>query len=246
MGKQMNYDDYAEKYAQTRWAVPWIVHPLLREVRRISPHSTVVEIGCGTGNYIVAVSQELPSYIYRGFDLSEEMLKVACARSQAVEFTRGNADVRFPYPNQSCELAFCVDVIHHITDLSAFFQEASRILKSGGRLLIVTDSEDNIRRRSLTRYFPETLEVELTCYAKAEELGSSAVQSGLAYLGMEPAEGVIDLDAEFVAKLEQRCSSSMRLISEEAHRKGIERVRLAQKQGERWISCYTIFRYEKR
>lgn len=246
MGKQMNYDDYAEKYAQTRWAVPWIVHPLLREAHQIPPHSTVVEIGCGTGNYIIAIAQELPSYTYRGFDLSEGMLKEARTRSQTVEFTRGNADVRFPYPDQSCELAFCVDVIHHVTDLNAFFQEVFRMLKSGGRLLIVTDSEDNIRRRSLTKYFPETLEVELTRYAKAEELRANAAQAGLAYLGVESAEGVIDLDEGFIAKLEQRCSSSMRLISEEAHRKGVERVRLAQKQGEKWISCYTMFRYEKR
>jgi SAM-dependent methyltransferase len=76
--------------------------------------ATVVEIGCGTGNYIVALADALPDYVYKGFDLSLGMLEVAQARSTRVVFAQGNADVHFPYPDGCCHLAFAVDVIHHI------------------------------------------------------------------------------------------------------------------------------------
>ena len=244
MGEQLNYDNFAEKYAQTRWADSWIVAPLLREVERLPANSTIVEIGCGTGNYIIAISEEIPCHVYKGFDLSDGMLRVARARSTRIEFSQGNAALRFPYPDGCCDLAFAVNVIHHIESTDVFLRESARILKPGGRLLIVTDSEENIRSRSLTRYFPETLEIELRRYPQLPVLHRHAEGVGLQLLGEEAAEGSIDLDASFISKLEQKCSSAMRLISPETHRRGIKRVQRASERGEQWFSCYTVIKYE--
>ena len=58
-------------------------------------------------------------------------------------------------------------------------------------------------------------------------------------------EGNIALDDYFIAKLEQKCSSSMRLISPEAHQAGMGRVRAAQKAGEMWHSLHTCLTYRK-
>ena len=67
----------------------------------------------------------------------------------------------WPYADHSADLVFNVDVIHYINDLSVFFQEGRRVLKPGSKLLIATDSEDDLRHRSLTLFFPEILEHEL-------------------------------------------------------------------------------------
>ena len=155
MGEPMNYDTYAEHYAYAREAVPWVVAPLLQAVRQLPTPATVVEIGCGTGNYLLALAEALPEQTYQGFDLSVGMLKVAQARSTRVAFTQGNADEHFPYPDRGCHLAFAVDVIHHVTALDVFFRETARVLTAGGVLLLVTDSDQDLRTRSLTQYFPD-------------------------------------------------------------------------------------------
>jgi len=243
MGRSMNYDGFAQDYAVNRWAVPWILAPLNGEISTVPGGSTVLEIGCGTGNYIVALSQVLPDYRYHGFDMSSEMLSIARSRSSGIEFSFGDAEQRFPYPESFCRIAFAVDVLHHIEKLDVFFLESARVLDSGGKLLVVTDSEDNIRSRSLTRYFPEILSIELDRYPALEELHAAADRASLRCIGTEPAEGEILMDEGFIAKLESRCSSAMRIISSEAHRRGIHRVRAAGNSGEKWFSCYTVVKY---
>jgi SAM-dependent methyltransferase len=244
-GHSIDYNDFAKSYAQTRWAVPWIVDPLICEVDTLSTRSIVVEIGCGTGNYIITLSQKVSDKRYQGFDLSEEMLAVARSRQSAVEFTKGNAEVKFPYPDAHCHLVFAVDVIHHLNDLDTFFAEAARILKTGSRLVVVTDSEDDIRNRSLTVYFPETLKNEAERYPTLVLLDEKAHVAGLSVLGHETIEGVVDLNDDFILKLKEKCASALRLISSEAHQQGIERVRIAKERGESWYSCYTLAKYIK-
>ena len=106
MGKFQNYDDYASEYAQTRYAFKWVLEPLIKEAKFHTKGSTIVEIGCGTGNYIIALAKKLPDYSYKAFDISEVMLSVAKARSDVIEFSSGNADVSFPYPDNSIDFSF--------------------------------------------------------------------------------------------------------------------------------------------
>ena len=87
-GHPINYNDFAKSYGQTRWAVPWITEPLAREVNALPRGSLVIEIGCGTGNYIIALSEAVPDRQYKGFDLSEEKLGVDGKRPSSVYSTR--------------------------------------------------------------------------------------------------------------------------------------------------------------
>ena len=59
------------------------------------------------------------------------------------------------------------------------------------------------------------------------------------------AEGTIALDDSFISKLEQKCGSAMRLISPEAHARGVDRLRWAAERREEWASCYTVLTYER-
>ena len=174
-----------------------------------------------------------------------QMLKVARLRCNQIPFKKGNADARFPYSSAHCDLAFAVDVMHHIENIDVFFCEVARILKPQGRLLIVTDSEKNIRNRSLTRYFPEALHIELDRYPSMEELHETAARAGLTFVETEAAEGAIKLNDSFISELEMKCSSALRLIPSDAHQRGMQRIRRAQRQSEKWISCYTMVKYER-
>ena len=55
-----------------------------------------------------------------------------------------------------------------------------RLLRPGGRVCTVTDSEEIIRRREiLSGYFPETVEVELARYPRIAHLESWMAAAGL-------------------------------------------------------------------
>ncbi len=245
MGKFLDYNSYAPKYAYTRQAVDWILDPLISEVKTLQHNSTILEIGCGTGNYIISLSKKLLSYNYNAFDISKGMLDVARSRSNTVTFIHGNADTNFPFKPGTIDMAFAVDVIHHITSLRNFFNEASRVLLKGKKLVLVTDSRKNIRKRSLTKYFPEALKIEFERYPKISELNYYARLSGLKLIDSYLAEGTFDIDDLLISRFEEKCSSSTRLMSDKAHKKGIERLKVAQTKGKKWLSSYTILKYLK-
>ena len=245
MGKPLDYNGFAKTYAETREAVSWVIEPLFREFKKLNQPSVIVEIGCGTANYLIEISGRLPFNIYKGFDLSEEMLKIAKSRSNKIEFRQANADLGFPYPDESCNAAFAVDVIHHIVKYEVFFKECRRILKPNGILIIVTDSEENIRNRSVNKFFPEKLDVEMDRYPPIDELNSYAKDFGLDLVSEELAEGYMDINDEMISKIEKKNSSSSRLISEEAFQRGLKRVKQAKLNGEKWFSTYTILIYKK-
>ncbi len=136
-----DYDQYAPTYAWARWAVPWVVAPLVRALEHVPKGSTILEAGCGTGNYICALAAVRPELAYIGFDLSQPMLDQARARATPVRFVRSDATSAFPCRDTQCALVFAVDVVHHLEDLMRFFQEARRVLETTGRVVIVTDSE---------------------------------------------------------------------------------------------------------
>lgn len=243
MTAQINYNEIAPVYAQTRTAAPHVVKVLTAAVDKLPAGATVVELGCGTGNHLRALAATRPEYHYLGFDQSTEMLKVAMALAPVITFLQGDAQLRWPLADQSAHLVFNVDVIHYIKDLPTFFGEAQRVLQPNGLLLIATDSEADLRSRSLTLFFPEILVHELARYPQAAALYTAAQAVGL---HAEPAiqvERLSPISPADIDKLAAKSSSALRLISDEAHQRGLARVRAAQANGESWRSLYTIHHF---
>jgi SAM-dependent methyltransferase len=241
-----DYDEYAQTYAWARTAVPWIVQPLERVTRGLPVDAKVLEIGCGTGNYVCALAGFRRDLTCTGLDLSAPMLKEARARQSNVSFVRGDAAGEFPFPDRIFGLAFAVDVIHHLENIPNFFREVHRVLVAGGSLIIVTDSENTLRRRSLTKFFPEILPLELIRYPGVPRLHQEAARVGLLLRSEEEVAGEIILDREFLARLEAKCSSAMRLITPAEHSAGMARVRAGRERRETWLSCYDVLHYVRR
>ena len=240
-----DYDEYAPTYAWARGAVPWVLQPLADSTRLLRVGAAVLEIGCGTGNYIRALSEGRRDLVYVGFDVSGPMLEQARGKGSSVTFIRADAAKRFPFADGAFGLAFAVDVIHHIADLPCLFDQARRVLLPGGQLTIVTDSETTLRRRSLTKFFPEILPIELARYPPLPLLHEEAWRAGLQLISQAEATGQIALGVEFLTRLEAKSSSAMRLIEPQAHADGMARVRAAGARGEHWLSCYDVLLYRR-
>lgn len=147
----MDYDELAADYVRHRRPYAVAVEHLIAG-GWLSAGSVVLEIGCGTANHLRAVRPARRTAV--GVDPAREMLAVA--RQSA---SRGHLAVavaeRLPIRDATVDLAYSVDVVHHVDDVAGYFFEAARVLMPGGRLATVTDSEAAIRsRHPLATYFP--------------------------------------------------------------------------------------------
>ena len=100
------------------------------------PSTFVVgDLGCGTGVTAATLAPHVARVI--GVDASEEMLNAARLRStKNVELRRGSLE-SLPIDSSSLDAATLMLVLHHLASPALALSEAARVLKPGGKLLIV-------------------------------------------------------------------------------------------------------------
>ncbi len=136
-------------------------------------HWTVADLGCGTGE----ASAILAPYVGRiiAVDDSPEMLDAArqtAAGLERVEVREGHL-AAVPIESGSCDAALLLLVLTYAPDPPAVLAEASRILKPGGRLVIVDlqhhDREDFRREMGQTTMGFEPEQLSELCQAAGLE-----------------------------------------------------------------------------
>lgn len=236
----MDYSSVAGSYASHRWALPWKLDPLLRITARLHDGARIAEVGCGTGDYLLALHDHFPSRDYSGFDLSPAMLAQARDRCPwALRLEAANAESSIPAGTGDLDFAYAVDVLHHLRSYEHFFHEMVRVLRSGGELAILTDSVEDIHARSLGKLFPATVPINLERYPDIRDLELEARKAGLQVSSRRTVYGFIPLDARFMESLASKALSELRLISAEDHRKGMERAEASKATGDQWLSQST-------
>ncbi len=232
---KLDYDTLAAEYARHRSIHPHVLRALI-EKPALTPAASILEVGCGTGNYIIAITSAVQCS-GAGVEPSAEMLQHAQKRSASIAFSQASAET-FDLGREKFDLVYSVDVIHHVVDRPQFFKSAYRALKPGGWLCTVTDSEDVIRRRiPLSSHFPETIPVELRRYPDMQDLVRFASEAGFG----STEENEVDLwyDRTDIEAYRNKAFSSLHLISEEAFQQGIARLEKDLQNGP--IRCRSIY-----
>jgi SAM-dependent methyltransferase len=216
----IDYDRGAGEYAAHRRVHGGVFRELCQR-GCLEPDSMVLEVGCGTGNYVSALAGCFGCTGY-GLDLSTGMLAHARAHPGPVTWLQCRAE-QLAFAAGSLDLIFSVDVIHHLADEAAYYGETARVLRSGGRVCTVTDSADIIRRREiLSGYFPETVEIELARYPSLAQLEAWMAAAGLTEFELATVEEAYEITS--VQPFRDRAFSSLHLIPEEAWLAGVERL----------------------
>jgi SAM-dependent methyltransferase len=216
----VDYSRLAQDYAQHRQVHPEVMRTLLAG-SKLDSHSCALEVGCGTGNYIAQV-RAFTGCLCHGLDPSIGMLRQASTRGTPVAFTQARAEA-LGVPDHCFDLIYSVDVIHHVANRRAYFSEALRVLKPGGKVCTVTDSEWIIRNRvPLSSYFPGTIEPELRRYPSIVQLRAEMEASGFQALTEDTVEFHYELtDTE---PFRTKVYSALHLISLEEFTRGMAQM----------------------
>jgi ubiquinone/menaquinone biosynthesis C-methylase UbiE len=115
----------------------------LVELGGVKPGDAVLDIGCGTGSLAIEAAKVVgPKGSVVGVDPSDEMVGRAQAKGRRsrtnVRFQKGIAQ-ELPFADASFDVVLCTFVLHQLPH-EAWHKaktEAARVLKPGGRLLLV-------------------------------------------------------------------------------------------------------------
>ncbi|MCC6612495.1 MAG: class I SAM-dependent methyltransferase [Anaerolineae bacterium] len=113
------------------------------DLAQIRPGDSVLDVGCGTGDLtLVAKARAGSDGWVCGIDAAPEMIEVARAKAlkqgREIDF-RVEAIERLPFDDDSFDVALSSMMMHHLPDdlKRAGLREVYRVLKPGGRLLVV-------------------------------------------------------------------------------------------------------------
>ncbi len=111
---------------------------MLRATQGLGDGATILDVGCGDGFHLDLLKRYgNPSWRVVGVDLDERA--VERARSRGLEVLHGALDDA-GVADDSVDLALCIQTIEHVGDPPSLLRGVRRVLKPGGRLLIVTDN----------------------------------------------------------------------------------------------------------
>ncbi len=139
------------------------------KLAQLRPMDTVVDVACGTGDLALAFCDGLHRAgsarpRVTGIDFTFEMLPIARGKSAARETGRAvryiNADaLALPLPDACCDVVSIAFGIRNVSDPSAAIREFRRILRPGGRLVILEFSlpTNATLRRAYNFYFRQIL-----------------------------------------------------------------------------------------
>jgi ubiquinone/menaquinone biosynthesis C-methylase UbiE len=130
------YDKWADTYDQSCW-VRWIISWANNFAKEIPENSSIIDIGCGTGDVLLQLTKRTPSLL-AGIDISPKAADKAKNRlsQHDPDIKVGDAENHLPWPDKSFDIAVITSTIHHFPNPEKVLHEVSRILKPKSKLII--------------------------------------------------------------------------------------------------------------
>lgn len=110
-----------------------------RASARSVPAGNVLDCGSGEGRELETTFGTLvgePTFAYRGLEWSPDA--VTKGRAKGIDISEANLNRRFPVDASTIDCAIAYSVLEHLLMPCSFLTECHRVLRPGGRLVILT------------------------------------------------------------------------------------------------------------
>lgn len=127
---------------------PATIDPRIYHVKVILDHfgdlagKRVLDVGCGKGRFARILKERYPSAEVWGLDISPEMLKYVPADIQ----TRAGLMTELPFSDAEFDCVYATESLEHAVEIDRAVGEMCRVLKPGGRLVIIDKNAEHFGR----------------------------------------------------------------------------------------------------
>ncbi|HAV78083.1 MAG TPA: hypothetical protein DCX53_12105 [Anaerolineae bacterium] len=226
----LNYDQIASDYNQRYpTSQQWERGQALLDLAARYKDGNFLEVGSGTG-YWLNMLHQITGKLF-GLDYSFGMIEQAKGRPAPLKLLRGSA-VQLPYRDNSFDLLYSVDAIHHFVDHKAFVAEAFRVLKPGGAFVTIGhDPHEGITNWYAYDYFDGVYDTDLRRYPPGSSLLKWMGEEGFENTSSQTVEHILNVHVgEAILRdpfLKQNATSQLALLEREVYDEGIKRIKRA-------------------
>lgn len=149
MNSFLRFDGAHATQAEAQYHSPEMVRQRahLREVLALTRGERVLDIGCGPGILAKEMAAEVgPTGAICGIDISDSMLDLArqrCGAERGVTVRPGRAE-SIPFEDETFDAAIAVQVYEYVSDIERALAELFRVLRPGGRAVILDTDWDSL------------------------------------------------------------------------------------------------------
>ncbi|MEA2717894.1 MAG: hypothetical protein QOI99_2211 [Actinomycetota bacterium] len=176
---------------------------------------SVLDLGSGTGKFAPALADAFGGPVV-GVEPSRHMRTIA-ERNRChplVTYMDGAAD-RIPLEDGAVDLVLMFLVLQHVDDRAAAAAEIARVLRPGGRLLVVSHFRGEPTPRAWSTYFPGAREIEERSLPTVDETKAMFAPAGVGFVALDrqwitvcPSLGT------YLERVKHRSISSLQCLSE--------------------------------
>jgi malonyl-CoA O-methyltransferase len=124
---------------------PSTIDPRIQHVRVLLKYfgnltdKCVLDVGCGKGRFARVLQEQNPGAEIWGLDISEEMLRFVPAGIRTV----AGSMTELPFAASAFDFVYATESLEHAVEIERAVQEMCRVLKPGGKLLIVDKNAEH-------------------------------------------------------------------------------------------------------
>jgi ubiquinone/menaquinone biosynthesis C-methylase UbiE len=181
MSNRPIYNTIGHGYNNTRTADSYIAGRLFALLAP-KPDGKYLDIGCGTGNYLHALTEMGVNFI--GIDPSETMLDKAREFNPGTTFICAKAE-DLPIEDNHFDGGIGTFTLHHWDDMQRGINEVYRVLRPGASFVFFSFTPDQLYGYWLCHYFPEMMRVSAEVVLEEDAMRDIFLKAGFMNIDTE-------------------------------------------------------------